>query len=270
MTFYLLIVFLFGLIVGSFLNVVILRYNTGKSINGRSGCLTCGHGLKAYELIPVFSYLFLKGRCSVCGSKISLQYPFVELSTGLLFLAIFFKFFDPLSTNYYSDFILPTMFFWTFFSLIVVVFVYDIKHKIIPDGISYTLALMALLYRITLTDFGSLSTLSILDLLSGLILFTPFFLLWFFSKGKWIGLGDGKLALSIGWLSGFVYGISSVVLAFWIGAFVSVLYLLIFHLKGSSSNITMKSEIPFAPFLILGLIIMFFYPFDVLGIKLFF
>src|SRR5680860_1900327 len=80
MSFLFLIFFSFlGLIVGSFLNVVILRHNTGASLGGRSGCFSCGHNLTWYELVPVVSFLALRGRCNHCGCKISRQYPLVEI-----------------------------------------------------------------------------------------------------------------------------------------------------------------------------------------------
>src|SRR3989344_1035853 len=84
--------FIFGLIIGSFLNVVIYRINTRKSLHGRSACMSCQNQLLWYELIPVFSFLGLKGRCRNCKTKISIQYPLVELMTGLIFTFLFFKF----------------------------------------------------------------------------------------------------------------------------------------------------------------------------------
>jgi prepilin signal peptidase PulO-like enzyme (type II secretory pathway) len=101
-------------------------------------------------------------------------------------------------------------------------------------------------------------------------MFLPFFILWLVSAGKWIGLGDGKLALGIGWYLGFVNGISAIVLGFWIGAVYAVMMMLIERLNRDSKNITMKSEIPFAPFLILGIIVEFFLRVDVIGVGLFF
>src|SRR3989344_1792899 len=85
-------VFILGTIIGSFLNVVILRYNTGSSIQGRSGCMSCGKPLVWYELFPVLSFLFLLGRCGGCKSRISAQYPLVELLTGIIFLLTFLQF----------------------------------------------------------------------------------------------------------------------------------------------------------------------------------
>ena len=93
---FLILLFVFGLIIGSFLNVVIFRFNTRRSffsaLGGRSGCMTCQNQLLWYELLPVFSFLGLRGRCRNCKTKISIQYPLVEILTGFLFVAVFLRF----------------------------------------------------------------------------------------------------------------------------------------------------------------------------------
>ncbi|KKP84730.1 MAG: Type 4 prepilin-like protein leader peptide-processing enzyme [Parcubacteria group bacterium GW2011_GWD2_35_7] len=95
MTFFLTIIFfILGLIIGSFLNVVIFRFNTERSFGGRSGCMTCQNKLCWYELIPLISFFALKGRCRNCKAKISIQYPIVELMSGLIFAGLFLKFQD--------------------------------------------------------------------------------------------------------------------------------------------------------------------------------
>lgn len=270
MTIYpLILLFIFGLIIGSFLNVVIYRYNTGKSINGRSGCMTCGKQLYFWELLPVFSYIFLRGKCAECKTKISMQYPLVELATGtsFVFLALHF---NNLFLNNISYFALMFSMFAIIFSILIVIFVYDLRHKIIPDGLVFAFAILTLIYQLLNFNYESPDLLNWLNLFAGFILFIPFFTLWLFSGGRWIGLGDGKLAIGIGWMLGFIHGITAVILAFWIGALVSVALVLIAKLKAHGMHITMKSEIPFAPFLILGLIIVFFFPFDVFNISLLF
>jgi prepilin signal peptidase PulO-like enzyme (type II secretory pathway) len=118
---------------------------------------------------------------------------------------------------------------------------------------------------------------SVLDLFSGIILAAPFVLLWIISGGKWIGFGDAKLALGIGWFLGMVYGLSAIIIGFWIGAVISLILLgagktacskairslpAYFGLK----HVSMKSEIPFAPFLILGLVLVYFFKWDVTGL----
>jgi prepilin signal peptidase PulO-like enzyme (type II secretory pathway) len=105
-----------------------------------------------------------------------------------------------------------------------------------------------------------------LTLLAGPVLFLPFFILWIVSNGRWIGLGDGKLALGFGWMLGLDYGLSAIVLAFWIGAVVSIFLIARERLNLKKKQLTMKSEIPFAPYLILGYAIVYFLSIDVMGL----
>lgn len=256
---------LLGAIIGSFLNVVILRYNTGLSLGGRSGCMSCGKTLQWYELIPIISYIIIRGRCTKCSSKISIQYPLVELSTAILFGLTFILF----NTSFLENIVYFGIIFALYLialSILVVIFVYDIYHKIIPDSLSYSFAVVALSITLITIKIPIDGISGILNLFSGIILFLPFYILWLVSKGKWIGLGDGKLALGIGWLLGIVHGVSALVIAFWIGAIFSVCFMLLFNLKHKAKNITMKTEIPFAPFLIIGTLIELFFRIDIFGL----
>lgn len=259
-----------GIIIGSFLNVVILRFNTGKGLNGRSGCLSCNKKLNWHELIPIISFFILKKRCSGCLSKISWQYCLVEISTGLMFLGIFLK---QLPVFDYAPIlaIIGMIAYFIIWSLLIVIFVYDLKHTIIPNSLVYAFAGISFLYAVISTPRDLWFQFPFaLDIISGFIFFVPFFCLWFFSSGKWIGLGDGKLALGIGFLLGFISGISAIILSFWIGAIFGILLMLLSRLNIRGQNITIKSEIPFAPFLIIGTLILFFVPIDILGLTLFF
>lgn len=260
---------IFGSIIGSFLNVVILRYGTGQDLGGRSGCLSCGYQLKWYDMIPIFSWFYLKGSCRECHSKFSVQYPLVELSTALIFVAIFAKVISfgisPLAT--FGVFIWQAI----LFSILIVIFVYDLRHKIIPNKLVYTFSILALVQAIYLNIFQiSFGSQAIWNLLAGPLFFLPFFLLWFISKGQWIGLGDGKLALGIGWFLGLIYGLSAIILAFWIGAIYAIFLMFIDRLFKASQNITMKTEIPFGPFLIIGILIQYFWQIDFIGLGFFF
>jgi len=138
------IFFVFGLIIGSFLNVVILRLNTQKTFGGRSACMSCQNKLNWHDLIPVFSFLGLKGRCKNCKTKISMQYPLVELGTGLIFGLLFLKFKDIFFWDTLS-FSFTYAYYAIMFSLLVVIAVYDLRHKIIPDSLSFTFCLLAFL-----------------------------------------------------------------------------------------------------------------------------
>jgi prepilin signal peptidase PulO-like enzyme (type II secretory pathway) len=249
-----LIFLIFGLIIGSFLNVVILRLNTERSFGGRSGCMSCMNTLSWYELIPVFSFLGLRGRCKNCKAKISIQYPIVELITGFIFAALFLKFQNIFFYNTVPVFSFTYAYYAVAFSLLLVIAVYDIRHKIIPDKLSLVLGIWSFLGLFFFSSSGFYPHIpSILELASGLIIAAPFALFWLVSSGKWMGLGDAKLAISFGWLLGLSRALSGVVVAFWVGAIVG-LTLVIFSKKHG-----MKSEIPFAPYLVLGTLIAFLF-----------
>lgn len=254
--------FIFGTIIGSFLNVVSLRYNTGKSLLGRSGCFSCAKELRWFELFPILSFVFQLGKCIKCKSRISVQYPIVEFLTGAVFLGIFLKFSDLLFTSPYY-LLLLSLYFMVIFSILIIIFIYDLKHKIIPDNLVYTFATLAFLGMFFEFSTLGLSIPTLIMFFSGPLLFLPFFLLWFFSGGKLIGLGDGKLALGMGWFLGLSLGASAIMYSFWIGALISILLMIFFSLNSREKHLTMKSEIPFGPFLILGLVLTFFFEINI-------
>jgi len=250
-------VFIFGTIVGSFLNVVILRHNTGRGVTGRSGCFSCGKTLSWYELIPIFSFLTLRGKCGVCQSKISWQYPLVEFANGLLFVFLW-AYFDVKTGDIFllMQFIISCI----LWSSLLVIFVYDLKHKIIPDRFSLLFAicavLLVLLGKFIVPGYSVFSHIIGASVLSGF-----FFILWYTSNGRWMGFGDVKLAFSIGLYLGLSQGLSAFAFAFWIGAGFSLVRLLAprlavllgtKRLSSGGEHLTMKSEVPFAPFLIIG------------------
>lgn len=256
------IFFVLGTIVGSFLNVLIFRYNTGLSyVTGRSKCLSCGKKLEWYELLPLFSFLFLYGKCLGCRSKISYQYPFVEFITGLVFGGVFLKFgLVPLLPLYLI-----------IVSLLIAMSVYDFKHKIIPDGMVFTFIALSIAMFFFVHSSSEIFTFPLsLDLLAGPILFSFFAFFWLVSGGKWMGFGDAKLALGVGFLLGFSGGVYAVMLSFWIGAIVSLLLILLQKIKLSRFRLSFKSEIPFAPFIILSVLIQIFTSYNLHNIINFF
>jgi prepilin signal peptidase PulO-like enzyme (type II secretory pathway) len=252
-------VFLFGTIIGSFLNVVIYRLGTGSSIaHGRSMCFSCGNTLSWYELIPVLSFLAQHGKCRKCKSKISWQYPAVETTTGLLFLLTFWEF---------NSQIFQMVFYWVIMAVLVVIAVYDLRHKIIPNGFVYAFTALALVQLIWTLNV------QIWDWWAGPILFLPFAGLWAVSRGTWMGFGDAKLAWGIGWFLGLYAGTSAIILSFWIGALWGLGLIALSHihkLLPGKKAFTMKSEIPFGPFLVLGTLLVFFFNIDVFSLVQFF
>lgn len=247
----LLILFLFGIIIGSFLNVVILRFNTGMSIaRGRSKCFSCDKTLEWYELIPVFSFLIQLGRCRSCGTRISWQYPLVELLGGLSLVVAYL--YTPTVSSVFLSIVLFLLLAKLLF-LYIVIGAYDLRHKIIPDFFSYSAALVALA-SIGVEWFGT-GSLDLHRVIAGPILFLFFWSFWAVSKGRWMGFGDAKLALSIGWFLGLSQGIAAILFSFWIGTLVMLPVMLYQRLRHAKRGLSMKSEIPFGPFIIAGFIL---------------
>ncbi len=291
-TIFIIYFFLLGTIIGSFLNVVIFRHNTGRSTGGRSACMSCKSQLTYLELIPIFSFLFQKGKCKKCKAKISWQYPFVEILTGALFAFNFYYLF--LNAVSVSNFIVSIGLSSAILCLMVIIFVYDLKHKIIPDlfsfgafGLSIVWVVLNFIIPIKnsvisagsgiqewipafagmtrgITERGVI--IFLINLSAGLIFYLVVYALWKLSKGRLIGLGDAKLLLSIGTLLGIVYGLSSIFISVWIGAIYAIGFLIYQRLVKGKKNITMKSEIPFGPFLIIGFLIVYFLKIDVTNI----
>jgi leader peptidase (prepilin peptidase)/N-methyltransferase len=237
-------IFILGLVIGSFLNVVILRMNTGRSVaKGRSKCARCSTTLSWYELIPVFSFLGLRGKCKTCSNSISFQYPLVELITAITFTVLYAGAIAIYGLTLVAALIF--VFSAAIAALLIIIFVYDIRHTIIPDTAVYLfiiLSLVSILWKMfTIPNFSAGTA-----IFYGVFVALPFFLLWAFSKGKLMGFGDVKLALGMGWLLGLVGGYSAILFSFWIGGLAGL------FLLGISRKYNMRSEIPFAPFLILG------------------
>ncbi len=259
MYFFLVCAGVFGLIIGSFLNVLVLRYKTGRGLSGRSGCPSCGKTLHWYELIPVISFIIQKGRCASCHSKISFQYPLVELLTAGLFVLSAWKAFSVGGVYLYIHFAHLAL----MMSLLVALVVYDIKHTIIPNFFVYLFDICALAY--VFANYSGTFTAPLWSpIVSAAVVAAPFAFLWLVSSGRWMGLGDAKLSLGIGAALSFVGGLSALVWAFWAGALVSLFLLALskLRLRHRGRHFTMKSEVPFAPFLVFGFLIVLFWSID--------
>jgi len=255
-TFSLLLSFVFGTIIGSFLNVISLRLNTGKGFGGRSACMSCDNQLTWKELIPVFSFMIQKGSCKKCKSKISWQYPLIEIVAGIIFVLILWVF-PPIS---FQTAVITGLHLFAG-CLLLVISAYDTRHKIIPDALVYTFSFIGLL-SLFIGGASGFQIPTLWALLAGPLLAFPFAFLWVISKGNWMGLGDAKLALGIGWFLGISGGINAVTLAFWIAAPISVIWILM--IKGSLKP---RTEIPFGPYLILGMYIVLLFGVQVIDIE---
>lgn len=255
-----------GLLVGSFLNVVALRFNTGKSLGGRSRCFSCGGKLSWYELMPAFSWILQKGRCLKCGSRISSMYLFGEVLTAIFFSLIAARGIMTGVEWFSLEYLVSTIFLFIVFSVLIVIFLYDLRHKIIPDSLSLAFGFLAFISLFFFNFVNGIFTYvswhipELFNILAGLLIPLPFVLLWFISKGKWIGLGDPKIMVGMGFLFGLERGFTSVFLSFWIGAlfvFAVLIINLTFRkrLLRTGKKSIMKEELPFAPFLIVATLI---------------
>jgi len=233
----LIFLFIFGLIVGSFLNVVIYRLPRGLSaVWGRSFCPKCKHQIAWYDNIPLLSFTVLRGRCRHCNSPISVRYPIVELLTAVITVTILnFKFLilnQILILNFKNivEILLSLIFAWA----LIVVFFIDLEHQIIPDEVLFPLIGLWGIYQIFLSGFSALIP------AAGAALFL--FLIWAVTRGKGMGLGDVKLAFLMGLVLGFPNILTAFYLAFLTGALIGVILVL-------NRKAKLGQPIPFGPFL---------------------
>ena len=237
-------IFVLGLVIGSFVNCLVYRLNKEKNfwkgfLSGRSYCPKCRHQLAWFENIPLFSFVFQKGKCRHCHSPISGQYFLSELISGLIFLGIYWFYFIPNFDFSFSFYITAFLYFYFAFILIAV-FLSDLFYWTIPDQITFPAILIFLIWNIVQGQW-----LSVLAGLAGLIFFLS---LVFITKSKGMGLGDVKLVAIMGLFLGFPKLIVALYLAFLTGAVLGVILILTKRKK-------MGSRIPFGPFLALASLI---------------
>jgi leader peptidase (prepilin peptidase)/N-methyltransferase len=306
-----LILFLFGLCIGSFINVVSLRYKPEESpeteglyrhgakvfdlkvLGGRSYCPHCKRQLNWYELIPVLSFVFLRGRCRTCHQKISWQYPIVEILSGLIFVFVPWRFsnsqfFNP-NFSIFQSFNLSMIILWLLiFELFLLLSIIDFRHYLIPDSINFLLLIFGIFltilqsfsfsifqssflshYALLFVPFsGSSGIFKFLGLLStniwlnhfiGLLFAAVFFgLIIFLSKGKGMGWGDFKLASALGLIFGWPDILVILVLSFLLGGISGIILML-------SRKKHFKEAVPFGPFLVLGATLIFFFGFQIIN-----
>ena len=232
------IVFIFGVIIGSFLNVCIYRLPHGESfVFSRSRCPQCGHELKWWELIPVISFLVLKGKCSQCNSSIDWQYTFVEIFTGLIFLILYLRF--GFTINFYIYLLL--------FSILIILSGIDIRFRIIPDIVTIPALVVGFIVSIVFSHITYLN--SILGIIAG---GGSLLLIAYLSRGG-MGGGDIKMMAMVGAFACCEIAFMSILLGSFIGA-INVLILIIIHDKKS-----VKSSLPFGPYLSFGVLISILY-----------
>lgn len=247
--FEIILVFILGLVLGSFANVCIYRMPRDLSIvRPNSHCTNCNTAIKWYDNIPVLSYIFLRGKCRKCGSKISFRYPMVELACAFLFLLMYYLF-------GFSCVLIPFCLFS--FSLLVIT-VIDFDFQIIPDEISLFLVVLGLGFSFCNTILGDTVLSRILNSFFGLLAGGGSLLLiaiigkWIFGKDA-MGGGDIKIMAGVGTFIGWDRVLFAIFIACFIGGIVG-LFMMIFKKIGR------KQEIPFGPYLAVASLLVLFLP----------
>ena len=201
------VIFLYGIIIGSFLNVCIYRIPKKENIaTTRSHCMSCGYQLKWYDLVPLFSYLVLRGKCRKCGNKISVQYPVIEALNGGLYLLVFWRY----------GLSIDSLLYCLLFSALIVLSVIDFRTYEIPLGINIFILTLGLVRVVTdlshWFDYG-------IGLLSVSV---PLLLIYLVTKGRGIGGGDVKLMAAVGLLIGWKLNLLGFLLGCILGSVIHV------------------------------------------------
>ncbi len=233
--------------------MVVYRLKDAETILGRSFCRKCHHQIRWYDNIPLLSFLLLRGKCRDCGERISWQYPLLEFLTAVCFALVGRYFFDILDSGTW----LETFWLLILTSILLVIAAYDLLYMEIPVSLLVTGAILTILF-FTFDSFlhgfdSSFFGRPMQSLTGALVVGGLFFFLVFFSKETWMGWGD----VWLGALSGAIVGFSNVLfmmtLSFGIGAIVGV-GLIVIQKKG------LKTQVPFAPYLVLGTLLALFLP----------
>lgn len=253
-TFFLIVAFIFGACIGSFLNVVIWRLPREQSLRGRSQCPHCDVTLRAYRLVPILSFLWQRGRCASCGKLISHRYWIIELITGLLFAGAACYFFAAGLNMLNAIELLRALF---IIAVLIAVFVIDLEHYLILDVIVWPASLVVLVSNIILDALTKQSLLSwgsytADGLIAAIAAGGFFYLLWLLSQGRWMGFGDVKFNLFLGLALGLPGIVVALFLAFMIGAVVGLSLII-------SGAKQLQSRVPFGTFLTVGALIALFY-----------
>jgi leader peptidase (prepilin peptidase)/N-methyltransferase len=227
-------VFILGTAMGSFINVVVDRLIHNKSLMGRSHCDHCKKTLEWFELVPLLSYVFLRGECRRCHIKLSIEHPLVEFTTGLIYVATWI--------------LVPgasIILYWGIVSCAWIIVLSDLRYKLISDYMQMSFFLFIFFQKIS----EKASIFSLLgDVFAGLMVSLPIGLIYVVTSERAMGLGDVILAGIIGFYLGVGKGLLALYVSFLVGAMVGAI-LLIKRKKG------MKSAVPFGPFLIIGMLV---------------
>ena len=238
-----------GMAFGSFIDAITWRIHTKRNfVSDRSECEHCHHKLGVWDLIPVVSWILLRGRCRYCGHPISKLSPIVELSMGLLFLMSFLVW--PFGFEAWQGVTLFAL--WLIYLIMLgILLVYDLKWMLLPDVIVIPLIALGLIdagIRVSFATEASIQLYASHVVLGVTAMAGVYWALYMFSKGKWVGYGDVKLAIFIGAVLGWEKTLLVLMLA-------NVIGLLVVFPGLISRKLSPKSHVPFGPFMIAAFVI---------------
>lgn len=231
------IFFTVGLFIGSFLNVLIDRIaRNEKFFSGRSYCEACRHPLSWRDLIPLFSFIFLRGKCRYCQEKIPVWLPVVELTTGLAFAFTYYISQDSFPLLVFLRLVLACF--------VIILFFADLKYRLVYDIVIYPAILTGLVYQLVFFNWS----LPINYLVTPFLTAAFFFFLYLITKKRGMGLGDVQIGFFMGLLLGWPKIIVALYFAFLTGALVGIILMI-------TKKAKMKSAVPFGPFLLTGTVV---------------
>lgn len=232
--------FILGLTVGSFLNVLIDRLPNDKGLLGRSHCDYCKKTLQPQDLVPVFSYIFLRGRCRYCQKRLQIQYPLIELFSGVVFILTWASFANKGIEEQIYTIVLMSLFIAMFFS--------DLKYQILPDEEQIALFVVGTTYMFVV---NTPSFLIVERFVFSFVAMAPLLILFLATKGRGMGFGDVKLSFLFGFLFGLQGALMVLYMSFVSGGLFGIVALVFRKTK-------LKSKIAFGPFLLLSAVIFLF------------
>ncbi len=251
--------FILGASIGSFTQVIATRLHVAPIIKGRSKCLSCGEALRASDLVPVFSYFFLRGKCRYCKTPYGISSVVIEVIFGAVFLALYHFILRESPTLLVSSWWLA--YYTILFIVLGVMALYDRAHSFIPVSfLASFLVLTLLMFVIHLTTSFSLEV-----LLAPLIVALPFFFVWAITKRKGVGFGDVILFFGVGAFFGVYEGLAVFILSVWMGAIVGLYYKYVV-----TKNKTKTTAIPFVPFIVFSFLVVLFTGIDIFSIAFLF
>ncbi len=222
--------FLYGILIGSFLNVCIYRIPLGKTVvTFPSSCMSCGTKIKPYDLIPIVSYFLIKGRCRSCGLKISPQYPIVEMLNGVLYILIYIQY----------GFTFISVIYCLFLSALIVLTFIDIKYQLVPPPVNFFILILAV--AVVVSDYTHIVN----HIIGFFIISVPLYIVALLYKG---GMGGGDIKLFA--VCGALLGIKLILVAFFITIVCASLFGIVLMCFNKKKNL--KSALPLVPFITIG------------------